>query len=670
MTTRSALAGTPALALGRAGSSSGPQAGRRPLASYLRRAFGDDWAWGWLFAAPMLALLLGLIAWPLLQAVWMSFHNVLGPRWGGFVGLRNYAQQIQDPIFQRAFWLTVQYTAGSVAIKFVIGLVAALALHNVPRYRSVLTGLILAPFIVPEVVTAAIWRFLFNPQFGGLNATLRVLHDWTGGLVGSAQGLPWTGDPATALHSLILVNVWKGVPFFTLLALAGLKSIDRELYDAAAVDGANAWQRFLNVTLPGLRYVIIVETLFSVISTFNTFGLVYLITGGGPGGATRLYALRTYELIGSLRYGHAMAAALLMAPILIIAVILLGHQMRAGQRGGSDEGNVLYRAVMTLILPLRLLVRLLLALLWRVNAVVEPLVSGAAGGLVALVARHDVQRRRAISRSFATLLVVVPIAVITVAELYPFYWIAITAFKTDLQIQQFRSLFWPDPWTLQHFQWLFFQSSFPIWLRNTVQVALGATAIGLVVSALGAYALVRLRWRGAGFISTAILITYLMPGIMLVVPLYQIFANLHVVNRLPSLILAYPTFLMPFACWLLMGYYRSIPEELEEAAQIDGCNRFQAFYHVVLPLVVPALMAVALFAVTNAWNEFLFAFVFIQSNEATTLPVGLGRLIVGDVFAWGPIMAASLAMAIPVVAFYAVAQRFLVEGLTAGSVKG
>jgi multiple sugar transport system permease protein len=161
-----------------------------------------------------------------------------------------------------------------------------------------------------------------------------------------------------------------------------------------------------------------------------------------------------------------------------------------------------------------------------------------------------------------------------------------------------------------------------------------------------------------------------MPGIMLVVPLYQIFAHLQIVNRLPSLIVAYPTFLMPFACWLLMGYYRSIPEELEEAAQIDGCNRFQAFYMVVLPLVVPALMAVALFAVTNAWNEFLFAFVFIQSNEATTLPVGLGRLIVGDVFAWGPIMAASVAMSFPVIAFYTLAQRFLVEGLTAGSVKG
>jgi multiple sugar transport system permease protein len=656
-----ALAGARAGRAGRAGGAWG----RR-----LRRALGEEWAAGYLFAAPMLVLLGGLIAWPLLQAIWMSFHNVIGPRWGDFVGLRNYAVQLQDPIFRRSFWLTVQFTAEAVAIKFVLGLIAALALHNVWRFRSLLTALILAPFIVPEVVTAAIWRFLYNPTFGGLNATLRALHDLTGGLLGSATGLPWTGDPDVAMQAIVAVNVWKGLPFFVLLALAGLKAIDRELYDAAAVDGANAWQRFLHITLPGLRYVIIVETLFSTISTFNTFGLVYLITGGGPGGATRLYALRTYELIGSLRYGQAVAVAMLVAPILMVAVVILGRQMRGGQRGQEGATDPISRTLLLLLLPLRLLLRLVLTVIWMVDGVLERVASAIAGAVSALIGRDRPHRTRRATRLLSALLVVVPIVLVMFLELYPFYWIIITAFKTNLQIQQFASVFWPDPWTLEHFRWLFLESSFPTWLRNTVQVAVGATAIGLAVSSLGAYALVRLRWRGAGFVSTAILLTYLMPGIMLVVPLYQLFAALQIVNRLPSLVVAYPTFLMPFACWLLMGYYRSIPEELEEAAKIDGCTTFQAWYRIVLPLVVPALMAVALFAVTNAWNEFLFAFVFIQSNDATTLPVGLGRLIVGDVFAWGPIMAASLAMSIPVVAFYALAQRFLVEGLTAGSVKG
>ena len=638
--------------------------------SRLRRLLGQDWAPGLLFALPLIVLLLTIIAWPFARALWMSFHSVFGPRWGAWVGFRNYAQQLEDPIFWRSFLTTVQYTVEAVALKFLIGLVAALALHNVKRFSGILTALILAPFIVPEVVTAAIFRLMFNPLFGGLNLTLQALFSWTGGLVGHPQGFGWTGDPALAIHSMVIVNVWKGVPFFTLLALAGLKAIDREQYDAAAVDGANAWQRFLHITLPGLRYVIIVETLFSTISTFNTFGLVYLITQGGPGGATKLYALRVYELLGASMFGQGVAVAMLMAPILGIGVIILGRYMRAGQRGDEGGENILYRGLMLAVWPLKMSVRLAVWLFWRANDVLEQVAGAVGRGFLAVFARGSVPAQRRISRGFVTALTWLTIAVVALIELYPFYWIVITSFKTNLQFQQFRSVFWPDPWTLEHYTWVLTKSPWLLWLRNTVTVALVSMAISLVVSAFGAYALVRLRWRGSGFLSTAVLITYLMPGIMLVVPLYQLFANLRLVNSLGALMIAYPTFLMPLACWLLMGYYRSIPEELEEAAQIDGCNRFQAFTRVVLPLVLPALMAVALFAVTGAWNEFLFAFVFTQSNDSTTLPVGVGRWIVGDVFAWGQIMASAVMMAVPVVAFYALAQRFLVEGLTAGSVKG
>ena len=649
---------------------------RRPggFPVFMRRAFGEDWATGYVFAAPMLILLGGLIAWPLLQAIWMSFYNVIGNRWGAFVGLSNYRIQIEDPLFRRSFMLTIQFTTESVLFKFAIGMATALALHNVKRFSGLMTALILAPFIVPEVVTASIFRLMYNPQFGALNLTISAIYDATGGQAfwgGVFKGIAWVGDPTIALQSMVAVNVWKGIPFFVLLTLAGLKSLDKELYDAAAVDGANAWQRFLHITLPGLRYVIIVETLFSTISTFNTFGLIYLITQGGPGGATRLYAMRTYELIGSLRYGHAVAVALLIAPLLGLAVVVLGHFIRAGQRGNQDAETPLYVAVLFVVWPVKMAIRLLVSIFWMFNTGVET----TLGGLNRLLfgsgtaASSRVQRR--VARTISGFAIGFTIIVVTFLELYPFYWIIITSFKTSLQFQKFESIFWPAPWTLEHYREIFGNpAQFPLWLGNTVKVAVVAMAISLVSSALGAYALVRLRWRGAGFVSTAILLTYLMPGIMLVVPLYQIFASLRLVNTLGSLMVAYPTFLLPFACWLLMGYYRSIPEELEEAALIDGCNRFEAYFRIVLPLVLPALMAVALFALTNAWNEFLFAFVFIQSNDGTTLPVGIGRWITGDVYRWGPIMAASVAMSIPVVAFYAMAQRFLVEGLTAGSVKG
>jgi multiple sugar transport system permease protein len=641
---------------------------------FMRQWFGEDWATGYLFAAPMLLLLGGLIAWPLMQAMWMSFHNVIGNRWGDFVGLRNFQVQIEDPLFRRSFMLTVQFTVEAVAVKFFIGLATALALHNVKRFSGLMTALILAPYIVPEVVTAATFRLLYNPQFGALNLTIKAVYDAIGGAETWGpvfKGIAWIGDPNLALHAMVAVNVWKGVPFFVLLSLAGLKALDRELYDAAAVDGANAWQRFLHITLPGLRYVIIVETLFSTISTFNTFGLVYLITGGGPGGATRLYAMRAYELIGSLRYGHAVAVALLVAPLLALAVVVLGHFIRAGQRGGQDQETTVYRAVLFIVWPLKMMIRVLVGAFWQINTVMEIGFGAVTKAIFGTGSTSRSRAKRHVDWFVIRFAIWSTIAIVTFIELYPFYWIIITSFKTALQFQKFESIFWPRPWTFMHYEEIFTNRiQFPLWLSNTVQVAIVSMGISLFASSLGAYALVRMRWRGAGFVSTAILLTYLMPGIMLVVPLYQIFTSLQLVNTLGSLMVAYPTFLLPFACWLLMGYYRSIPEELEEAALIDGCNRLQAYFRIVLPLVLPALMAVALFALTGAWNEFLFAFVFIQSNDGTTLPVGIGRWIVGDVFRWGPIMAASVSMAIPVVAFYGLAQRFLVEGLTAGSVKG
>jgi multiple sugar transport system permease protein len=167
-----------------------------------------------------------------------------------------------------------------------------------------------------------------------------------------------------------------------------------------------------------------------------------------------------------------------------------------------------------------------------------------------------------------------------------------------------------------------------------------------------------------------LLITYLLPQTLIFIPLYQILTSLGLVNSYGALIATYPTFLLPFATWVMMGYFRSIPVELEEAAMIDGASRLYALWRITLPLAAPALLAVTLFAFTTAWNEFLFAFVFITSESYRTLPIGLLSMVVGDILPWGELMAASLLTAIPVALLYIYAQRFLVDGLTVGGVKG
>jgi multiple sugar transport system permease protein len=633
--------------------------------AHSKRILGRDWPIAWLFILPTGVLLFGLIGYPFVRAAWLSLFNVVGVREGAFVGLQNYQNLWADDQFARSVRVTGIFTVASVAIKFVLGLSAALLLHNLPRWGAVIGGLILLPYIIPDVVRALAWRILLDPLFGGLNFLLvNVLHVM-------ARGPSWLGDTATALPSIIGVNVWAGMPFFIILILAGLKSIDRELYDAAAVDGANSWRRFLHVTLPGLRYVIVIATLYSAILTANGFTLVYLLTGGGPGGATRVYPILAYEYaVQALRFSAGVAVALTNAPVMFLFILILGRFMirPADQVGATADEGPVWRAVLFALWPLRLLLRGLTAIFWGVNWVVETILGAITGLLRQATSGITLSRRT--TRPVGPTIMYVLIGALLIFELLPFYFVFVTSFKTNLQIQQIQNMFWPSPWTLEHFERLFTQIPFVTWYANTILVSGVVTAISLFAASLGAYALVRLKWRGSSLLGSSVLIAYLMPSVMMFIPLYAILTQLRLINSQMALIVTYPSIVLPFATWLLMGYYRSIPEELEDAAMIDGCNRFQTYYKVVLPLVRPALLAVAMFSVTQAWNEFLYAKTFLRSSEVLTLPVGLGQLIAGDVQPWGELMAASLLTALPVIVLYMLGQKYMIAGLTAGSVKG
>jgi multiple sugar transport system permease protein len=628
-----------------------------------QRMLGRDWITGWLFVLPMVLLLFGLIGYPFIRAIWLSLHNAVGVRTGDFVGLQNYANLWADDFFLRAVSVTIVFTVICVTVKFALGLGTALLIHHVPRWGSVLGGLALLPYIIPDTVKALAWRVLLDPLFGAANY---ILVDVLGGL---NQGLPWLGDPNTALPSVIMVYVWSGMPFFVILFLAGLKAVDKDQYEAAAVDGAGSWRRFLHVTLPGLRYVILVAVLLATIFTFNSFTTVYLLTGGGPGGATRIYTILAYEYaVAGLRYGAGTAVAMTVAPLLFVLILFLGRYMMGRGEEQTEQGGRVWQGAMAVTWPLRMLGNAVMALFWAVNDLAER----AASAVARLVrpARATTRAAPAAARRVGYVVMYTLLGAILLFELLPFYFIFVTAFKSTLQIQQIQSMFWPQPWTLDNFRYLFTQIPFANWYWNTMLVAAVSTTVSVFVASLGAYGLTRLQWRGSGVLGTSVLIAYLMPTALMFIPLYAILVSLKVINSPLALMLTYPSVVLPFATWLMMGYYRSIPEELEDAAMIDGCNRFQAFLRVILPLTRPALLAVALFAVTQSWNEFLYAYTFIRSNEAFTLPVGLAQLIVGDVQPWGILMAASLLTAFPVIVIYMVGQKFMVAGLTAGSVKG
>lgn len=640
-----------------------------------QRRLGRDWRLAALFLAPTAVLVGALVLLPIARSIVTSTTERHGQD-TVFVGLDNYLSLVGDDQFRTGVVNSFVFTAWAEVFKVVLGLSAALLLHHRRRGRAVLAGLLLLPWVVPTVVTAFSWRSLLDPIFGSVNvlltesgigpllADLHLVDSWPAG---------WLSEPSLAMPSVILVNVWKGVPFFTIAFLAGLKSIPADRYEAATVDGASAFQRFVHVTLPGLRHVMTVTVTLSSIWTFNNFDLIWLLTQGGPGDATAPYVLVAYsKAILQLQYGAGAAVTLVMLPIIGALVFYLVRLLRRDTESGSLKPPTPARKA----LPWAVTAVVALLLFWAAPQIfwkavvilaVVLLIAAAIGKVISALQGWGWRLASSVASGVGS---AIALGALLLFVLAPLYWIAVTAFKSEGQIIMRGSDLWPTPWTTEQFTNLFTTKPFGRWYFNTLLVSVASTLVALVCAAMAGYALARLRFRGAQSFTVTVLLTYVMPGALLFIPLYQLLIGVRLTDSLWSLAITYPTFTLPFATWLLTGYFSSIPVELEEAALVDGCTRLQALRRVVLPLARPGLLAVAMFTLTNAWNEFLFAFVFITKDEYKTLPVGMQSMIVGDVVPQGQLAAASLLVSVPVVVMYAFGQRYLTEGLTAGAVKG
>jgi multiple sugar transport system permease protein len=266
--------------------------------------------------------------------------------------------------------------------------------------------------------------------------------------------------------------------------------------------------------------------------------------------------------------------------------------------------------------------------------------------------------------------VYLPLFVFVVVLLFPFYWMTITALKPDAELlSREGNPFWVQNPTLAHIKKLLFETAYPDWLWNTIVVSVTSTFLSIFCSVLAAYAIERLRFRGSRYFGMSIFLAYLVPPSILFIPLAAMVYKLDLFDTRLALILTYPTFLIPFCTWLLMGYFKSIPIELEECALIDGASRLQILVRIILPLAVPGLISAGIFAFTLSWNEFIYALTFISSSEVKTVPVGVvTELVEGDVYHWGSLMAGALFGSLPVAILYSFFVEYYVSGLT-GAVK-
>ena len=268
-----------------------------------------------------------------------------------------------------------------------------------------------------------------------------------------------------------------------------------------------------------------------------------------------------------------------------------------------------------------------------------------------------------------------PLGTFVFALLFPFYWMAVTTLRPDRELYRpwnspLYEPFWTSSPTLVHIKNLLYETLFGQWMWNTMLIATLATIISLVCGVFAGYALARLKFRFAGLLGTAIFITYLVPQTLLFIPLADIIRDYQLGDTPWALVLTYPTFLIPFCTWLMMGYFKAIPKELEECARIDGAARWQAMVYIIFPIALPGILSAAIFAFTLSWNEFIYALVFLSSPEQKTVPVGVvSELIRGDVFFWGPLMAGALIGSVPVAIVYSFFVEHYVAGMT-GAIKG
>jgi multiple sugar transport system permease protein len=288
----------------------------------MRRWTEREDVFSWLMVTPPLLFLILLVGYPLVYGVWLSLEDRPVARAGTFVGLANFIADWRDPVFWQVTQNTFVYTFVATILKMIGGLGLALVMNQHFKFKNTIRALMLLPFIVPTVLSTIAWAWILDPSFSVINWLLRYFDI-------ANPGPSWLGNPTLAMLSLIIVNTWRGLPFYAITLLAGLQTISPELYEAATIDGASAWDRFRYVTLPLLRPVIFIVTMFSVIFTFADFQLVYVLTRGGPANATHLYATYAFDVaMGGGQLGMGASIALAMLPPLALIIIAMAVYMK------------------------------------------------------------------------------------------------------------------------------------------------------------------------------------------------------------------------------------------------------------------------------------------------------------------------------------------------------
>ena len=619
---------------------------------------------------PTLIAVIGVSVYPVGYAIWTSLHNV-NPSLGmnTWAGLDNYTRVIDQENFRVAFRNTVRFAGSATILTLVIGLGMAMVLNQRFFGRGIMRSIVLVPWAISGTVVGILWFWIYDGGYGTLNGVLYKL-----GLIDKYQA--WLSDGDRAMNLVVVAYVWNSAPMATLFFLAALQSVPGNLYSAAKMDGSSAWQRFRYITLPWLRPILVLVLLLSTINGIMAFDLIYFLTRGGPGISTTVFSWLGYNTIFSFfQFGQGTAILLILTffclVLALIYMMLLDRQPkevrdRPAEATNRDLEEDLAR---------------------RSNITMQIAALSRKGERKAFSGKKRTWLNSRSGRAWKNRLIYLPVAFIAIWSLAPVVWLLIMSLSPFTDLLSKPPVFWPN-FTFQNYENIFTGESsantagvpmvatrVPQALMNSTIVAGSVTIVCLVLGSMAGYAFSRFGGESR-FLRVSLLgmmMTRMVPGIAIMVPWFLLFRNVGLSNTKTGLVISYASFSIPLVLWILKTYFDTVPRNLERAAAIDGCGRFETFIRIVLPLAAPGLVAAGLFAFIMAWNEFIFALNLAQSNSSMTITYVIAQIYGVAQYGqqnYGTLFAAGILAILPPIVLAFLFQRRLVQGLTAGSVKG
>ena len=630
---------------------------------------------------PLLVLALVFI-FPLLTSFWWSLtdYKIGQEQAKKFIGLNNYIRILSSKQTLHSLGITFKFTIGAFIAQFILGFGLALLIDYLGLMKGVVRTLIILPLMMTPIVLGVVWRTMFNYDFGIINYLV--------GLVGIPR-LDLLHTPSMALPVVIGVDTWLVTPFVMMVMSAGLASLPREPYESAEIDGASALQKFWYLTLPLLRPVILVVIVFRTYALLRAFDLPFSLTRGGPARATEVLSYHIYSRMYVGHQGGYPSAVAYILMLITIAIVLFF--LRRLDLAGEGPGRVGERESIFarhLWMPLGRLLRRLRAAVGKLLEPSEEAQQRAAERRLAAWRRGgdrglfgSFRARRRVGRGIAGFIILLYLLM----QVFPVYWIYSSSLKEPHRV--FAS---PPDWifkpTLHNYRVVLGLaygtetelamfgakpplSKLPQYALNSFTTAVSTTIISLSLGTLAAYVLARFRMRGKRTILTAMLVTRMVPPVVIILPIFLTWRALGLVDTFPGMVLAYLSFTLPFAVWMMRGYILDLPVELEEAAMVDGTSRLGALFRVTLPLAAPGLAATAIFTFIHSWNEFLFA-IILGSNHVKPVTVEILAYVSDMAILFGRLFAASGLILLPVLIFTLFVQKYIATGLTGGALKG